>query len=243
MTRPDLSVVIPLLDEEKRLALGLEGLAWLRKLHGGRVQAVLVDDGSTDGTLALARRAEDDLTRILAEPHRGKGGALQAGVAACTGQRVLLTDVDWSVSPPQAMRLLEGRADLVLATREGAGARRIGEPGWRHLLGRAFNALVQHALLAGHQDTQCGCKLLSARAARDLFPRLQVQGWAYDVELLALAHHRGWTVGELPVSWRYEADSRLRPGVDALAMAREVLQVRRRLRSGAYGPPVRGTQI
>jgi len=235
---PALSVVIPLYDEARRLALGLQGLSWLRRLLPDDVDAVLVDDGSRDDTLGLARQAAGPLTRVLAEPHRGKGGALRAGVLAARGERILLTDVDWSVPPPQVLRLLDHDADVVLATREGPGARRIGEPSWRHLLGRAFNRYVQSMLLAGHQDTQCGCKLLRRDAALSLFSRLQVEGWAYDVELLTLSHHLGLRVAEQPVAWRYEADSRLRPGVDALAMAREVWQIRRRLRRGAYGAPL-----
>ena len=235
---PALSVVIPLYDEARRLALGLDGLAWLRRLVPGEVDAVLVDDGSRDDTLALARQAAGPLTRVLAEPHRGKGGALRAGVRAARGERILLTDVDWSVPPPQALRLLEHDADIVLASREGPGARRVGEPPWRHLLGRAFNRYVQSTLLAGHQDTQCGCKLLRRDAALALFDRLQVEGWAYDVELLTLAHHWGMAVAEQPVAWRYEADTRLRPVVDALGMACTVWDIRRRMRRGDYGPPL-----
>lgn len=240
--RPALSVVVPLYDEARRLQAGLEGLAWLRRLHPGPVEALLVDDGSTDTTLALARAAEDQHTRVLAEPHRGKGGAVRAGLLAATGARVLVTDVDWSVSPPEVLRVLEVEGEVVVATREGRGARRLGEPWHRHLLGRVFNKLVQSALLAGHEDTQCGCKVLSAEVVADLGPRLVAEGWAYDVELLYLAHLRGWSVIERPVTWRHEVDSRLRPGVDALAMAREVLSIRRRARQGAYGGAPSGSR-
>ncbi|RME24482.1 MAG: glycosyltransferase [Deltaproteobacteria bacterium] len=235
---PVLSVVIPLYDEARRLPLGLQGLAWLRRRVAGELEAILVDDGSSDETLALARRAEGPGIRVLAEPHRGKGGALRAGVLAAVGDRILLTDVDWSVPPPQAMRLLDHDADVVVATREGPGARRLGEPPWRHLLGRAFNRYVQAVLLAGYQDTQCGCKLLRGDAARALFSRLTIEGWAFDVELLMLCHHLGLRVAEQPVAWRYEADTRLRPVVDALAMAGDVWRIRRRLRRGGYGPPL-----
>jgi dolichyl-phosphate beta-glucosyltransferase len=223
---PALSVVVPVFNEEHRLAAGLAGLDTLRALVGA-LEVVLVDDGSTDDTLAVARQAQD--IRVLAEPHRGKGGALRAGVMAATGDRILVADVDWSVGPSQVPILLESPADLVLATREGPGARRIGEPHWRHLLGRAFNQLVQQDLLTGHLDTQCGAKILSRACAHDLFPRLTVEGWAYDVELLLLAHARGWRVAEIPVVWRYEADSRLRPLADGFQMWRDVRRIRRRL--------------
>jgi len=219
-------------NEEHRVEAGLAGLDRLRALLGGDVEAVLVDDGSTDGTLARARERQGAL--VLAEPHRGKGGALRAGVARTTGDRVLVADVDWSVAPTQIPAMLAQDADVVVATREGPGARRIGEPSWRHLMGRAFNWAVQIGLLAGHHDTQCGFKVFEGNVARDLFSRLTIEGWAYDVELLFLAHHLGHTVREVPVVWRYEADSRLRPIADGLGMAREIRQVQRNARNGVY---------
>lgn len=226
--------MIPLYDEAHRLAQGLAGVAELRQRLGEPVEAVWVDDGSRDGTLAAARAAAGPDDVVLAEPHRGKGGALAAGVAAASGDRLLLCDVDWSVAPGQVPLLTAEVADLVIATREGPGARRVAEPPWRHWMGRAFNRCVQDLLLAGHEDTQCGAKLLTRDAARDLFPRLTVPGWAYDVELLYVAHLRGHTVREVPVVWRYEADSRLRPLADGIGMARDLWRVSRRARAGAY---------
>jgi glycosyltransferase involved in cell wall biosynthesis len=230
---PRLSVVIPLYNEHRRLADGFAGVAALRERHGP-VEAVFVDDGSTDGTLAAARAAAGPDDVVLAEPHRGKGGALRAGVARATGDRVLLCDVDWSVAPAAVDELLAVDADVVIASREGATARRIGEPPWRHWLGRGFNRVVQATLLAGHRDTQCGCKLLRRDAAHALFAQLTIEGWAYDVELLYLAHRGGHRVREVPVAWRYEADSRIRPVVDAVSMGHEVWQVWRNARTGRY---------
>lgn len=230
---PLISVVVPMFNERHRLPAGLAAIARLRERVPGDCEVILVDDGSTDGTLQAARAAG---ARVLAEPHRGKGGALKAGVAVATGDRVLLADIDWSVDPAHVPAFLAVDADLVLATREGPGARRIAEPSWRHWLGRAFNLGVQQGLLGGHSDTQCGFKLLTREAARALFPRLTIDGWAYDVELLYLAHRAGFSVRELPVVWRYEADSRLRPVRDGVAMLRDVRRVRRNIRDGTYGP-------
>lgn len=222
-------MVIPLFQEERRITRGFEGLAQLSDLLGGRPEVLLVDDGSRDRTLALARGLAHPGDRVLAEPHRGKGGAVRAGALAARGRRVLVTDVDWSVPPTQVPLLLASPADLVLAVREGPGAVRVGEPPWRHLLGRAFNALVQATVLAGHEDTQCGCKLFRADAVPRLFAPLQTLGWSWDVEIIARAHREGLHVSEVPVAWRYEADTRLRPRRDAVAMAREVWRIRRLL--------------
>lgn len=228
-----LSLIIPLYNEAARLQRGLEGVQELTSFLEEPPELILVDDGSWDATVAVAKRLAPE-ARLLLEPHRGKGGALKAGVAASRGQRILLTDVDWSVSPQQIAEMLKRSAPVVIASREGPGARRVGEPTWRHLLGRAFNQMVQPGLLSGHADTQCGCKLLDGALARSLFPKLTIEGWAYDVELLYLLHREGVPVEVVPVSWRFEADSRLRPLKDGWEMAKEVWKIRQNVRKGRY---------
>lgn len=229
-----LSVVMPLYNEERRLHAGLAGVDRLVSALGSPVELVLVDDGSTDGTLALAREQAPPGARVLAEVHRGKGGALAAGVQAATGDRLLLTDVDWSVAPEEIARLLAVQGDVVMAVREGPGAHRLGEPPARHLIGRFFNRLVQWTVMAGHEDTQCGCKVIERRAAEIIFQRMSIQGWAFDVELLVVAHALGMDIQEVPVTWRYESDTRVRPWRDSAQMARDVFHVQRRLRAGRY---------
>ncbi|MES2644337.1 MAG: glycosyltransferase [Myxococcota bacterium] len=228
-----LSVVLPLYNEARRIEAARAGVAWLRARYG-RVEAVWVDDGSTDSTLAALRASAEADDVVIAAPHRGKGAALRVGVAAARGDRLLLTDVDWSVGPQTVPELLAVDADVVLATREGRDARRVGEPVLRHWLGRGFNHAVQLLVLAGHEDTQCGCKVLRAEVAKALFASVTIDGFAYDVELLYLAHVRGHSVREVPVVWRYEADSRVRPVHDALAMLRDVWRVRGNARRGGY---------
>jgi dolichyl-phosphate beta-glucosyltransferase len=226
-----LTVVIPLYDEVRRIDAGMAGLRRLREVWPASVEAILVDDGSTDGTAdALATRLGPD-DRLVRVPHAGKGSALRHGVAASTAPRVLLTDVDWSVAPEEALRLAEVRADVAIAVREGPGAHRVGEPPWRHHVGRAFNHLVRAAVLPGYQDTQCGFKLLDGALARTLFARCTLDGWAIDVELLAHAERAGARVVPVPVTWRYAPDTRVRLWRDGWSTAREVWRVRRALRA------------
>lgn len=230
---PRLSVVLPAYNEEHRVEAGVRGVRRLNELLGEACEAWVVDDGSTDRTREVVAGFPE--VRLVAEPHRGKGGALRAGVARTTGDRVLVADIDWSVVPERILELVATPGEVVCAVREGPLARRLGEPPWRHLLGRGFNRLVQEFLLAGHQDTQCGFKVFTREAAHDLFPRLTIEGWAYDVELLTLAHLRGWRVVEVPVVWRFEPDSRVRPLPDGLQMARDVWKIYGNVRQGAYG--------
>ncbi len=227
---PLLTVVVPCYDEAHRLEATFQGLRTLLAALPFPVELVVVDDGSRDETAALAERLGAELPgfRLLREPHRGKGGALRAGVRQATGEYVFLADADWSMPPEQVLAFLPPALvdfDLAIASREVVGAVRHGEPLRRHLLGRAFNRLVQLAVLPGIEDSQCGFKCLRRPVALQLFEAGSCEGWAFDVELLVLARQRGLRVREVPIDWHYRADSRLRPGRDGLSMGTEVLRL------------------
>ena len=124
--------------------------------------------------------------------------------------------------------------DIVIGSRQIAGANRYGEPQSRHLLGRGFNKLVQMLAVRGFHDTQCGFKCFSAAAADVLFPLQRTTGWGFDVELLFLAKKHGMRVLEIPIDWRHDSDSRLNPASAGLNMLRDVLAVRWRSLLGRY---------
>lgn len=230
----DFTVVIPVWNEARRVAAGVQGYLQLAALLAGSSECVVVDDGSSDGTADVVAAMGIEGVSVLRAPHRGKGAAAARGVGASRGRRIVVVDVDWSIAPRQVAELVAVQADLVYASREGQGARRIAEPSWRHLLGRGFNAVVQHVLLAGVEDSQCGCKVFRREVALDIFPRLTVVGWAFDVEVLTVAFLLGYTVREVPTVWRHEGDSRVRPAIDGVAMLRDVLRIRRNLDRGRY---------
>ena len=116
--------------------------------------------------------------------------------------------------------------EIVIGSRQIAGANRYDEPLFRHLLGRAFNKVVQLLAVRGIHDTQCGFKCFSANAAKSLFSVQQTMGWGFDVELLYLARKRGMRVLEIPIDWRHDADSRLNPATAGINMLRDVLAIR-----------------
>jgi len=207
-----------------------------RALAAAQLEAevILVDDGSTDGTADQAKLHLKGLAnfRVMQIAHQGKGAALKAGVSTSSGEYVFLADADWSMPPEQIVRFLPPRLegfDVAIASRELAASKRHGEPLYRHLLGRVFNRWVQASILNGIQDTQCGFKCLKGDVARQLFPQVQTQGWAFDVELLTLARNAGHAIVQQPIDWNYNADSRIRPWRDAPQMARDVLRIRKRL--------------
>lgn len=239
---PDLSVIIPAFNEERRLPPTLERLhAYLRDQPYGW-EIVVVSNGSTDRTEDVVRAAAKRYPnlRLLSTPERGKGIACRLGAVQSRGRAVFLCDADLSMPPDHIgafLGLLQA-ADVVAGSREAIGAARYDEPWHRHLMGRVFNRLVQSIIVRGINDTQCGFKAFRREVADDLFGRQTINGFGFDVELIYLAYKFGYRVVELGIDWHFDPDTRVRPGVDTLAMLRELLTIRLRDLRGGYGPVV-----
>ena len=235
-----ISIVVPAYNEAARIAATLETLCEHLQQRSWDWEIRVVDDGSTDRTASIAERFAADEPRLVVqrEPHRGKGGAVKAGLRAAHGWYRFMCDADLSMPiselksflPP----LLDGY-DVAIGTREGAAARRLGEPRSRHLVGRMFNLAVQRLVLPGIEDSQCGFKMFTARAVDAILPQVSVDGWAFDVEMLAIARVQGLRIVEVPIEWHYRSESRLSVGRDGLNMLREILAIRSRAASGGYG--------
>jgi dolichyl-phosphate beta-glucosyltransferase len=114
---------------------------------------------------------------------------------------------------------------VAIGSREAVGASRIGEPVWRHLIGRIFNLGVRLIAVPGIHDTQCGYKLFSAAATERLFATGRLNGFAFDVELLYLARRAGLQIREVPITWHHRPGSRVRLGT-GLAAFLQILQIR-----------------
>jgi glycosyltransferase involved in cell wall biosynthesis len=225
-----LSVVIPAYQEATRLPLTIERILAHLSEQSIRFEILAVDDGSTDRTAELveALAARDGRVRLIRLPHRGKGAAVRVGALAAAGRQIAFCDADLSHSVEDITRLpaLLNGAQVVIASREGEGSRRVDEPFYRHLLGRAFNLIVRLVAVPGVQDTQCGLKCFTRQVAQELFSRQRVEGFGFDVELLFLARKRGYRVLEVPVTWRHVPASRVDPVRDTPLMLRDVLRVR-----------------
>lgn len=236
---PLLSLVIPAFNEERRLPQTLpRALEWLRG-QPWSWEIRVVDDGSTDGTCRVVDEiaARQPGLVLQREPHRGKGGAVRAGMLASRASFRFLCDADFSMPVEEVSRFLPPRLsgyDLAIATREGPGAVRVGEPTSRHLMGRGFNLLVTALLVRGIADTQCGFKCFSGAAADALFPLQTIDGFAFDVEVLFLARKAGMRIEQVPITWYYMEASSVRPVRDTWRMLREVGRIRLRDLSGRY---------
>jgi dolichyl-phosphate beta-glucosyltransferase len=234
-----LSIVVPAFNEERRLAATLAALCDYLGRQPWDWEVRVVDDGSADDTARIAESFGSTQPRVVVqrEPHRGKGGAVKAGLAAAPSEYRFICDADLSMPVEEIGRFLPPLAtgfDVAIGSREGRLARRVGEPAYRHLAGRLFNFMVQRLALPGIEDSQCGFKMFTAAAVSAIFPRVIVDGWAFDVEVLTIAREQRLRMIEVPIEWHYRADSRLSILKDGASMLRELLRIKWRVLRGVY---------
>jgi len=237
---PFLSVVVPTFNEEPRIA---SFIARMRDALPPLVpswEIVVADDGSQDRTreVVAALAADDRRVRLLALPHGGKGQAVSRGLLAARGTWRFMADADLAMPPENLHRFLDrlhagAPVALLIGSREAPGSRRVAEPWIRHAIGRAFNLFAQALVVRGISDTQCGFKLLSASAVDAICPHLTIDGFAFDVEMLALARRAGLPIEEIGITWHGNQDSRVAIGRGAAAFL-DVVRIWWRLRRGVY---------
>ena len=252
---PAISIVIPAYNEARRLPPNLPKVVEAcEALHlpGGYEVRVMVE-GSTDGTLDACRAASADCPNVLVMdngPRFGKGHAVRSGMLQARGDIVFFMDADLS-TPLSEMDKFLARFDAYPEVDVLIGNRRhpdscIGRPQGllRRTLSPLFSRLVHTAIaLPGSwSDTQCGFKAFRAAAAREIFRRQRLDGFSFDVEVLALAGGLGLRVEDMPVAW-FDADAtRLRLLRDGWEMLRDLRRVRplvaRSLREQPPGAPI-----
>ena len=215
----DLSIVIPAYNEENRIGATLDSIADFLAERDRDDEVIVVDDGSTDRTAEVVGAFTDRIPRLevmIGDRNVGKGHAVRKGMLAATGRHRLFLDADNSTDVREFDRLVAAAAAepiepaVVIASVAVAGARvTVGQPGLRTALGRLGNLFIQRMVLPGIADSQRGFKLFTGEASDAIFRRCRTDGWAFDVEALALARALGYHVLEVPVTWEHRDDSRV----------------------------------
>jgi glycosyltransferase involved in cell wall biosynthesis len=234
--------VIPAYNEAQKMRNTLEQAWSYLAVRPYSTELLIVDDGSEDSTADIVRefaRARSHV-RLLSIPHGGKAAALRAGMHAAKGDLIVFSDADLA-TPLHYLDLFRDAVvrgcDVVIGSREGKGAERIGEPSYRHVMGRGFNLIVRLLLLPGIQDSQCGFKLFTREAAQTILGKtllyvnqdIQVHGprvTAFDVELLVVAKRCGFRICGMPVVWTYGKGSKVNPARDTWTNFSDVLSVK-----------------
>jgi len=237
-----LTVVVPAYDEAARLPATLAAVG-AHLAHSPELlpsQIVVVDDGSRDATAAAATSCTPPAGVVLEvvrhRRNRGKGAAVRSGFAASRGRRVLVSDADLATPIEELGTLLAaaGADGVAIGSRAVDRSRiEVRQPWYRDLMGRGFNLVVRALAVQGIRDTQCGFKLLPGPLARDLAEVMEIDGFAWDVELLLLLRRWAVPVAEVPVAWRHVEASRVRPVRHSAEMLGELLGLWWRRATGA----------
>jgi dolichyl-phosphate beta-glucosyltransferase len=232
---PPLSIVIPAFNEEGRIAHTLRlTLDYLRNVSP-ESELIVVNDGSTDATSTITRdvlSAAKIATRLLENfPNRGKGAAVRSGLLAAQRPIALFSDADLSTPLEETPKLIEpiadGKIDIAVGSR-ALDRSLIGQhqPWRREQAGRIFNLLVRLVTGLSFWDTQCGFKAFRIDVCRPIFEAARIDGFAFDVELLYLAHRAWLRMREIPVRWDHAEGSKVQFVHDSLRMLREVVALR-----------------
>lgn len=202
-------------------------------------ELIIVENGSTDNTLAIATdfAARSDRIRVIHEKQAGKGNAVRTGMLNAQGAYRFMADADLSMPIEEILRFLPPQLegyDIIIGSREAPGAERFNEPDFRHIGGRLVNFLIRLLAFRGFQDTQCGFKLFTAEAADFLFRQQTMTGWSFDIEILFIAQMHGLSIYELGIPWHYDPHSKIQPVKDAIHMLLDILRIRKNAWSGRY---------
>ncbi len=240
MQTPFLSIIIPAFNEAARLPETLEQIDQFLSTQAFSYEILVVENGSTDDTLQIAQGLQKKIPhlKVMREEIRGKGWAVRQGMLAAQGEFRFICDADLSMPIEDVLRFIPPQlqdSPIAIASREAPGAERIGEPAYRHFIGRVFNSFVKFMALPGLQDTQCGFKCFSAKAAEHLFPLQTIQGWTFDVEVLFLARKFGYSITEVPIRWYFDSHSKVRFLRDSLHMAGDLIRIRWKAIRKEYG--------
>ena len=228
-----LSLVVPAYNEARRILPSLDRIFTYLDTKYPDHEVIVVDDGSTDGTSDVVRAhcgQRADVQLMSVGHNRGKGYAVRTGALAAHGDVVLFSDADLSTPIEEVEKMLplvERGYDLVIGSRAHADAEiRQHQPAYREGAGKLFNVLVRVAVRLPFHDTQCGFKLFRRKPLLPILRRMEIDRFAFDVELIAFAQAAGLKVAEVPVVWVNSPQSRVGLWYGAQAFA-DLLRIRR----------------
>lgn len=245
-----LSVVIPSYNEMANLQKGpLDKVKHYLDKQKYNYEVIVVDDGSDDGSREFVQKftKENKNFRLIQNEHTGKAGAVTAGVLSAKGEYVLFTDMDQASPIEELDKLLPATKqgyDIVIGSRSN---KRKGAPLTRLVMAKGMIILRSTLVgLHGIRDTQCGFKLFSKEAAKDIFTRVKkihhgyktVKGSAvtagFDIELLYIGKKLGYKIKEVPVRWLYVETRRVSPVRDSIEGVMDLIKIKRNILKGIY---------
>lgn len=199
-----------------------------------QIELIAVNDGSTDNTLSVLKSYEGELIRVVShKENKGKGGAIKTGVFAAAGDKIIFTDADlaYGLSPIGLCADMLEKYDVVAGTRRSDREILKSYGFLRNLSSRLFSAVCEFLLHLGINDTQCGFKGYRAQAAKRLFSALTINGFGFDLEILAEARKENMKIAQMPVKLlNNEKNSNVSLISDGIKMLGEIMYIRKKTR-------------
>lgn len=234
-----LSLIIPAYNEQKIIKKTLQELENFLRKEKYSWEVIVVDDGSRDNTVRIAKKFSDKGVRTVSlAKNSGKGAALREGVRNATGQFIIYMDCDLSVPLKNIdifLKKLQEGSDLVIGSRRIKGSNiKVHQPLIRESMGRVFTFLTRTILQTNLADFTCGFKGYKTVAAKELFSKGRINRWAYDSEILFLANKKEYRIYQMPVEWMNRADSRVNLKKVVLESFLDLLRIRINNFAGKY---------
>ena len=237
-----LSVIIPAYNEEKRLPKTLAETDKYLRRQSFDSEIIVVDGGSKDKTRSLVREMMVEIKnlKLIEIEGRGKGHVVRVGMLKASGDYRIFTDADNSTSIDQVEKMwpeFKAGFDVVIGSRDIKGAiLNPPQPFIRKvILGEGFKLYRKIIIgLWGIEDTQCGFKGFTKKAAEDIFPKTKIDDFSFDPELLILAKKLGYKIKEIPITWANDPDSKVN-FKSMIKMALDLIRLRLDLIKGIYG--------
>lgn len=249
---PELSIIIPAYNEEKRLPPTLERVVhYLRENYKGQYELIVADDGSTDGTPDFVRefsKKHPEVRLLRFEKNRGYGAVVRDGMLAGNGRFVLIMDADGSVGEEAVVRFVDYMKNhpdvaMIVGSRTVEGARVLTpQPLVRVALGYTFLFLARIFFGWPFQDRINGFKMFRREVAQDVFPLQKEDGFLGAAEIVYVVEKRGWKYELLPVLWTDYRDSRIRPFRDSWRSFWGLFRILRRNWQDEYTKGLRNTK-
>ncbi len=241
---PEISIVIPAFDEEKRLSSSLDAVFRFVIDTNVLAEVIVVDDGSGDATADIAQEACDRFPSIVSnvvrsKENRGKGHAVKTGLLVANADIALFSDADLSTPIDELWKLIEpiraGQFDVTFGSR-ALDRNLIGthQPWRREQGGRVMNQIIKRMSGLPFYDTQCGFKAFDMAKFRPLLDVMTIDRFGFDVEFLFVANYHGLRLKEIPVRWNNVEGSKVSVVRDTRRMFSELSQIRQNARSGVY---------
>lgn len=214
----DLSIIIPAYNEEKRIEKTLESVVSYVEKQDFQSEIIVVNDGSKDKTSQVVEKFKNKVKLIDNKENKGKGAVVKQGMLQAQGKYRLFMDADNSTTIDhieKVLPLFSKGYQIVIGTRDSRDIKEakqaVPQPFFRRLLGSIGNIIIQVFAVPGIWDTQCGFKVFTDKIVNEIFPKMRIQRWGFDIEILFIAKVLGYRnkIGLVPVCWNNDAESKV----------------------------------